>query len=213
MDQEFWLQRWERQELGWQQDEVNPLLQQYFPALVGCQQLLVPLCGASPDLWWLSERTAVVGAELSELACQMLFRDAKVQPDSQLVAEHHLHKHQQLALWQGDFFALNSERIGPIDAIYDRAALIALPPQMRNAYVAKLRELCPAGRLLLLSLEYPQAEKQGPPFSVDAAEVASLFADCQRQLLSRRDISAQGFGRRKMKASRLDEVVWLIQWS
>lgn len=213
MEHEFWLARWQQQELGWQQDTVNPGLIQFFPLLLPCQQVLVPLCGASLDLWWLSQRTQVVGAELSALACQQLFDSAGVVPDKISTLLHTRYQYQQLTLWQGDFFTLSDSAAGQPERIYDRAALIALPPAMRAAYVAKLRQLCPHARLLLLTLEYPQAEKQGPPFSVEPSEIAALFPDCRREELLRRDIRMEGFGRRKMQASRLEEVVWLIDWS
>jgi thiopurine S-methyltransferase len=63
-----------------------------------------------------------------------------------------------------------------VHAAFDRAALVALPPAMREAYAASMARLLPAGaRLLLIAFEYPQELKGGPPFSVDAAEIRLLF--------------------------------------
>jgi len=212
MHADFWLTRWQKNELGWQQAEVNPYLQQFFPRLQPCSCLLVPLCGASTDLWWLASQGSVVGAELSELACQQLFAQELTEVQHNTLGLHRSWQLHDLLVWQGDFFTLTSAHIGLCQAIYDRAALIALPADMRPPYVQQLRALCPHAKLLLLTLEYPQAELQGPPFSVEQAEVERLFAGCQLQLLARQDISQQGFGRRKLLTSRLHEVVWLVEW-
>lgn len=212
MQPEFWLARWQHSELGWQQDSVNPLLCQYHSQLQPYSRIFVPLCGASPDLIWLAERGAVVGAELSEVACQTLFASMAAQVSPESVNELICWQHGALTVWQGDYFGLTPAQLSGVDAIYDRAALIALPPAMRQAYVKQLKTLCPHARLLLLSLEYPQEEKAGPPFSVESEEITQLFAGCQCRELGRIDIRQQGFGRRKMRASRLEEVVWLIEW-
>ena len=52
---------------------------------------------------------------------------------------------------------------------------------------------CRSGcRGLLITLEYPQHEKQGPPFSVPEAEVRELYGrDWDIDVLERRDILAQ----------------------
>lgn len=77
--------------------------------------------------------------------------------------------------------------------MYDRAALIALRPDLRRRYVDALYAALPSGsRGLLITLDYPQPQKAGPPFSVDAAEVHALFDSCWTvALLERRDILAQ----------------------
>lgn len=212
MQTDFWLARWQNNELGWQQDSVNPLLLRFYPQLQPCVRIFVPLCGASPDLGWLAARTQVVGAELAELACQQLFAPSASQSSPENANGFVCWQQDALTVWQGDYFRLTPAQLQQVQAIYDRAALIALPAPMRQAYVKHLRLLCPHARLLLLTLEYPQDEKAGPPFSVDSTEIAQLFADCQRRELARIDIQQQGFGRRKMRASRLEEVVWLIEW-
>ena len=73
MHAEFWQARWARSEIGFHLPEVNPYLQQYWPAL-GLPEgarVLVPLCGKSLDLVWLVEQGhAVIGVELAERAVQ-----------------------------------------------------------------------------------------------------------------------------------------------
>lgn len=83
--------------------------------------------------------------------------------------------------------------VADCSAVYDRAALIALPAALRRRYLETVYARLPTGCCgLLITLEYPQAEKAGPPFSVDAAEVHALFdAQWQVQALEHRDILDQ----------------------
>jgi thiopurine S-methyltransferase len=82
-----------------------------------------------------------------------------------------------ITFYVGDFFSLQADRTGQFDLIYDRAALIALPAEMRKGYVERLRTLLnPQGRLLLVSIEYDAGAMNGPPFAVTEDEVRNLFA-------------------------------------
>jgi len=78
-------------------------------------------------------------------------------------------------VYVGDFFALNAKTLGQVDYIYDRAALIALPEPMRREYAAKLMDSCPQAQLLLITLDYPQAQMSGPPFAVSEQEVLAHY--------------------------------------
>lgn len=76
-----------------------------------------------------------------------------------------------------DFFDLRAEDFSlPMAAVYDRAALIALPKEMRQHYVDHLATLLETGaQILLITLNYAQEEMKGPPFSVSDQEVESLY--------------------------------------
>ena len=63
-----------------------------------------------------------------------------------------------------------------------------------------------------LSLEYPQAEKAGPPFSVDEAEIRQLFDGAIIEKLASTDLTGEGFARRRFLTSSLIETSWLIRW-
>lgn len=80
-----------------------------------------------------------------------------------------------------------SSILNQIKAVYDRAALIALPPPTRQAYAQQLAQIIPKGtQVLLIVLDYPQAQHTPPPYAVSDAEVQHLFSKtyhCQ-QLLS-----------------------------
>lgn len=213
MDAAFWLTRWQNDELGWQLEQPHPLLQQAPAWWLQGGPVLVPLCGKSPDLHFLAKTAPVVGAELSQRACEDFFAEAGLSPHSEDLPPFRRYQYDNLCLWQGDFFALTAAQVTSCQRIYDRAALIALPARMRQTYVNQLRTLLPQAQLLLISLEYPPGEKQGPPFSVPDDEVRRLFSDCQIELLQELDLTGQGFARRRFATTVLTERSYLIAWT
>lgn len=212
MDANFWHQVWQQDQLGFQLAEAHPLLRAQLAALPASAAVLVPLCGKSPDLHLLAKRYQVVGAELSQIACRDFFAEAQLPVSQQAVGEFLLWQAAQYQLWQGDFFEIPMLAVKDCQLIYDRAALIALPPDMRQRYVQTLKQLLPHATLLLISLEYPEHEKQGPPFAVTAAEIDQLFDFAAVNLCSIRNLTGQGFARRKFETSWLIEKGWLIRW-
>ena len=195
MEADFWLQRWNEGRIGFHRTEVMPLLERHWPALglPAGSRVFVPLAGKTLDMHWLAAQGhAVLGAELSPQAVQAFFAEAGLEPELAEDAEGLHHRAGPIDLVQGDVFALSSRLLGSMDAVYDRAALIALPPAMRRRYVDEVHRRLPHGcRGLLITLEYPPAEKAGPPFPIPEADVQALFAprwDIER--LTRRDILA-----------------------
>jgi thiopurine S-methyltransferase len=180
MDAAFWHQRWQDNLIGFHQSDVNPHLQAFWPRLgLGPDDaVFVPLCGKSRDMLWLSARHPVLGVELSPIAVAGFFHEAGLEPRHGEDREFSVCEADRLRLLCGDFFDLQPQQLEGVRGVYDRAALIALPPHMRGRYVARLNELVPVeAAMLLVTMEYQQAEMQGPPFAVEEAEVRSLFAD------------------------------------
>ncbi len=177
MDAEFWHDKWHKNEIGFHQQTVNPLLQKYWPAVAAGGRVLVPMCGKSLDMLWLREQgLKVVGIELSEKAVAAFFAENGLQPVIETHGEHQLWSFDGISIICGDFFKVTRQMIGPVQAIYDRAALIALPEAMRAVYVEHLQHLVPGGApSLLLTLQYPLGARQGPPFSVHEDEVQRLY--------------------------------------
>ena len=216
MEPDFWHQRWQQNLIGFHQAEGNPYLRQYWGELgvAAPARVLVPLCGKSYDLMWLHQQGYhVEGVELSELAVRAFFVEQGLTPHQHKVGEYSLWEGEGIRLWCGDFFKLTAAQLGPIDAVYDRAALIALPPPMRQAYVRQLQTLVGDVPHLLVTLEYPQGQMDGPPFSVEAAEVARLFGGRYRgtQPQVRADILSQDARLRERGLTRLHESVYLLQ--
>ncbi|MEB6592152.1 MULTISPECIES: thiopurine S-methyltransferase [Pseudomonas] len=183
MDPAFWQQRWADNQIGFHQAQVNPYLQRHWPQLqlaLG-SRVLVPLCGKSLDLAWLAgQGYRVLGVELSRRAVEDFFREHGLEAEVRQQGAFEVWRGGDVELWCGDFFALRAEDIGDCAGLYDRAALIALPVQMRAAYMQALSALLPAScRGLVVTLDYDQSLLPGPPFSVGDEEVRRGFAGWQ----------------------------------
>lgn len=174
MHANFWHSKWEKGEIAFHQADANPLLVAHFSALPLPEnsRIFIPLCGKTRDLAWLLEKGyAVVGAELSTLAIEQLFADLGVTPELSRVGELMHYCAPDLDIFVGDIFKLSGEQLGAVDAVYDRAALVALPAEMRELYSRHLIEITRRAPQLLISYEYDQGAVAGPPFSVSAEEV------------------------------------------
>lgn len=196
MEAGFWQQRWRDNQIGFHQARVSPLLEQHWGALSlpPDSRVFVPLCGKTLDMPWLAARGhRILGVELSELAVRQFFDENGLSPATHAsrYGTHYVAGPYELIC--GDAFALDAEVLADCAAVHDRAALIALPADLRRHYLATSYASLPAGcRGLLITLEYPQHEKAGPPFSVDDTEVRALFADGWTiEPIERRDILAQ----------------------
>lgn len=196
MEPEFWQQRWREGRIGFHQSSVTPLLAAHWAALAlpADSRVLVPLAGKSLDLLWLAQRGhRVLGVELSPIAVEQFFTEHALTPRIHESPHGRHYIAGAIELICGDVFALDAALLADCAAVYDRAALIALPPDLRRRYVQLQTALLPPGcRGLLITLEYPPRQKDGPPFSVDPAAVATLYGDHWRiETLERRDILAE----------------------
>ena len=189
MNPEFWHKRWQEKRIGFNQSAVNPLLVNYFDQLdlsTG-SRIFVPLCGKSIDMVWLAAQGYdVVGVELVETAVQAFFAEQNIQP---IVSQHVENpdikcyqgqlvdgdEQRTITLWAADIFALTSTDLGTIDAIYDKAALIALPADMRPDYSEQIRKVSDNAPQLLITLNYDQSKKDGPPFSINHEQVQQYY--------------------------------------
>ena len=195
MEHDFWQQRWQEGRIGFHQDDVTPLLREYWStlALPPGSRVFVPLAGKTLDMSWLAAQGhRVLGVELSQIAVEQFFDEHGLTPTRResRYGVHHLAGGVELIC--GNAFALDADLLSDCESVFDRAALIALPPELRRRYASELYARRPAGcRGLMITLEYPQQEKEGPPFSVDEEEVRALYTgDWRIELLERRDILA-----------------------
>ena len=215
MQPEFWQKRWALNQIGFHQADVNPYLQRYWPQL-GLKdeaRVLVPLCGKSLDLVWLAgQGYRVLGVELSEKAVEDFFAEQQLTPRITERGVFKVYEAGPIALWCGDFFALTAADVADCAALYDRAALIALPPSMREQYVALLMRIVPADcEGLLITLDYEQAQLAGPPFAVKDDEVQALLGDrWQLEVLEVRDILGESWKFLQGGVTRLDERVYRL---
>jgi thiopurine S-methyltransferase len=183
MDPDFWLARWQNNQIGFHEGAPNTLLKAHFAALglAPGSRILVPLCGKSHDLHWLrAQGFAVVGAELSRLAVEQFFAELGLTPTQEGIGGLKRFAAGGVTIFAGDIFSLEAATLGPVEAIYDRAALVALPAPLRARYAAHLIALTQAAPQLLVTFEYDQARHQGPPFSVAEPELRALYGATYR---------------------------------
>jgi thiopurine S-methyltransferase len=215
MNKEFWLERWERAEIGFHQDEINPYLSRFWPGLNVPRggEVFVPLCGKSLDMAWLrSQGNYVLGVELSPIAVQDFFVEQGMQAQRVSGGGFDNHIAEGYCLACGDFFDLRKEDMAKVSAVYDRASLVALPPEMRERYASHLADILPRGtQILLVTFDYPQAEMQGPPFAVSMREVEALYGKyAEIQLLAQEDALGQNPRFKQRGVSRMEENIFLV---
>lgn len=212
-DPEFWHGKWASNRIGFHLEDVNPLLIEYWKKTNPNYEdkILVPLCGKSEDLVWLaSKHEDVQGVELSKIAVRAFFAEHFYTPMvTSINGQHELYQFDELSIYAGDFF---TAPVQSADIIYDRAALVALPEEMRAEYALRIKSLLnPGGRILLVTLDYVQEEMAGPPFSVTEQEVNRLFGEYKITKLNR-DEAGENHPKIAQKGlTRFAEEVYLIE--
>jgi|WetSurMetagenome_2_1015567.scaffolds.fasta_scaffold03315_5 thiopurine S-methyltransferase len=215
MKKEFWLERWERAEIGFHQNEINPYLRQYWKELPasGGGEVFVPLCGKSQDMVWLRQQGCkVFGVELSAIAVQDFFRENGQSPAHATSGKFESCEADGIRILCGDFFDLGKKDLAKVSAVYDRASLVALPPDMRERYARHLVDILPpATQILLITFDYPQVEMQGPPFAVSVKEVEALYSKyADIRLLAQADALPQNPRFKQRGVSRMEESIFLL---
>ena len=215
MQPEFWQALWHENRIAFHRATPAHLLVRHWSALALPKDAAVfaPLCGKSVDLVWLRERGhPVVGVELSSIAVQSFCLENGIPARRRLEPPFERYEASGIALLCGDFFDLTRPHVGPVAAVYDRASLIAWDPAARPRYVEHMTALTtPGTRTLLITLEYAQAERAGPPFAVLADEVRRLYAGHHRiDELSRDDVLSAEPRMRARGVSRLHEVAYCL---
>jgi thiopurine S-methyltransferase len=190
MEQEFWLERWQRDQLGWHLDDTNVLLRKHWQELgiTRGSAVFVPLCGKSLDMRYLeSLGHTVAGIELSEKAIKAYFEEGGEKPERSEQFYLTRYKGPKTTIYHGDFFDISAPDILGVRAVYDRGALVALPPGLREQYADHMQRVIPEhAHILLLTLEYEQSLVPGPPHSVPEEEVHALYgARCRISTLER----------------------------
>lgn len=195
MDLEFWKQRWVNGDTGWHNAEVNPTLVHHWPelGLAPGATVLVPLCGKTLDMLWLVDQGyRVVGIDVSSVAAVGFFEDQGFPYRERQEGNVRILEWERVKILVGNVFDVLPEQVGAVDAVYDRAATVALPGDVRSRYAEHMARLAgPSVSGLVLTISYPQGEMDGPPFSVPSDEVRSLYGQrYQLTCLSSKDVLA-----------------------
>lgn len=210
MEASFWHQKWARGEIAFHESEANSFLVTHFEKLnlAKGSRVFLPLCGKTRDFsWLLTCGYRVVGAELSELAVNELFKELGLEPKISIAGKLTRYSAKDIDILVGDIFDLSAEYLGPISAIYDRAALVALPSGIRERYTSHLMNISGTAPQLLISYEYDQLVMEGPPFSVTENEVMQHY-EAAYQLKPVETKNVEGGLKGKVAAT---ETAWLLQ--
>jgi len=179
MTKQYWLNKWQQNDIKFNQDETNVYLQRYYSKLNlnKSDRIFVPLCGKSIDMLWLLQKShLVVGVEFSPIACQSFFKDNSLPYQVKTLGPFTTYYNAAITLYCGNFFELTPGLIGNIKAVYDRAGFISLPPSNRAEYVEHLVTLIPAGaRIIMTTIEYDQQQLDGPPYSTSFDNIKQLY--------------------------------------
>jgi thiopurine S-methyltransferase len=208
-----WQARWREGKTAFHEGATNAFLVEHADRLGSPKRVFVPLCGKTRDMAFFASRGAeVVGVDVSELAAEQFFAESSLVAERSRSGPFEQYAADGVKILVGDVFAVDPSSLGRFDAVYDRAALVALDPEVRARYVSLLGSLlAPGSKLLLVNFDYDQSKMAGPPFAVSDATVLELFAasfDCEK--LGERDVTEERPRFREAGADRVSESAWLL---
>ncbi len=210
MDSNYWIERWKDGATAFHENDVNPHLIKYWDRIRAFKNdnVFLPLCGKSVDIGWLLNKGLhVVGVELSEFAVTQLFLGLGIDPTITMVGDLKRYSHNNLDIFVGNIFNLSATELGPIDVIYDRAAFVAMPDDMRGRYAGHVSKISQKAAQLLITYRYDQSLVDGPPFSINHEELF-LHYEKKYNLLLLESSKVPGGFRGKYEAF---EEIWLLE--
>ena len=214
MSPDFWISRWNENKIGFHQRNINEYLQQYAGELNLREgdTVFVPLCGKSLDMLWLAgQGYRVLGVEVSRVAVDAFFEENALEVTTETDGNFIRYRSGVIEILCGDFFDLRKSHLADVRAIYDRAALIALPEPMRRRYAGIMESLPHPAPILLVSIEYSADEMSGPPFSISGEELRSLFPSYTITLLEEDDVLDENERFRERGLTSLAEKVYAMK--
>lgn len=218
MEFEFWDNCWQRESQPFHLAEAHSFLVKYLNQLfTKNEKILVPLSGKSLDLVFLSEQGYYpVGVEFNPKAVNRFIHENQLEfsaqsfplPDGKELTRYH---DDTMEVWLADFFDFSHEHAGKFKQVYDRAAFIALPDEMRSSYARHLQSLlADNATILLVTMDYQSDEMSGPPFHVTLDEIKQQFPMGQLTELCRCSLLDSHPRWKELELSRLDEVLYQI---
>ena len=205
---DFWHSRWQEGRYGWHEADGNEALKKYWPRLPTGSRVLVPLCGKSVDLLWLTRQgLEVTGVELSPIATRSFFEEAGLVFETRENGSFKWFRNSEagIAIACGNYFDFTAT---PFDALYDRAAFSALPSGKRSEYAGLTNSLLqPEAFRLLITLEFDDCLAEGPPYPVFRDEVLACWPGLER-LDSRNDVANAPQKYLEAGLDELIEVAW-----
>jgi len=211
----FWLDSWKDNKIPFHQKQINPILKQQINHLNLSKGdiVLVPLCGKSLDMLWLAELGyKVIGVELSEIAVEEFYTESNIIPTIDVYAGYKHYKSESIDIICGDFFNIDLSTIKTINAIYDRAALIALPNKLRESYIKRISEISQKGVKVLLIVIESQEKNIGPPYQIDVNDITKLYSrDFLVDKIYQKNIENISQHIKKLGYKEIKDVVYLLE--
>jgi thiopurine S-methyltransferase len=215
MHPDQWRDRWKQNRIGFHESTVNPYLCRYLPVfnLDPGDTIFLPLCGKAHDIAWLVQQGfKVVGIEISEIAIESFFSEhgLKYQPSES--DRFIIRRSGNISLIQGNFFDLQAQDLSICKMVYDRAALIAIDAANRDRYCAHMLSIIPPYTdQLLITLDYDQAQMNGPPYAVPETEVDHYYeSEYSINRLEQNDVLDERPRWREQGLTALNELVYRL---
>jgi thiopurine S-methyltransferase len=212
MNPEFWKKRWQEGKTGFHQPAPHTALERHCEQLAPFKNVLVPLAGKSCDLPFLAaQQHQVVGIELAQEAIDAFAEEQQLTFERSALGDGARYDSPTITMICHDFFKVKPSDVGEINAVYDRAAMVALPPDIQARYTKHLLTfLAPGSAILLISVEYNMEHMSGPPFSVPEEEVRRLYEPHTVTVLERANVIDDNPRFRERGIDALYEIVYLI---
>ena len=215
MQTKDWLERWDQNRIGFHEAEVNAFLKQYFSLfkINPGDDIFMPLCGKAQDIAWLAQQGfGVIGIELSPIAIEAFFSEQELDFQTFESERFILRKSGNISLYQGDYFDLQAADLASCKMVYDRASLIAIDASNRSRYCRQMMSLVAAdAEMLVITLDYDQAQMEGPPFAVPEVELVQHYQNAyQIDRLDEHDALAEKPRWREQGLTRLTEVAYQL---
>lgn len=213
MEKEFWLKKWDENQIGFHEDNYNKFLVNHWEALMKKpRRVLVPLCGKSQDMIYLAKRSeSVLGVELSEKAVIEFFKDNSLKYVKEENKDYDVYTSENITLIRGDLFTIPARFFEGIDAVYDRACIVALPADLRAKYIHFINHKLQHSSYFLQTLAFDDREV-GPPFCVSVEDVNSYFSqDFKIEQVDSKRLINDDINVHQDKVSYLESLVFHLQ--
>jgi len=160
LDREYWEQRWQSSQTGWDVGGISTPIKEYADQLSDKhKRILIPGCGSGHEAEYLFNQgfSNVHVLDVSPFAIKTFFERVPEFP----VDNCHLE----------DFFT----HYGPYDLVIEQTLFCALDPYLRQDYARHMHQLLvPGGKLAGLLFNFPLTS-EGPPFGGGVEEYVKTF--------------------------------------
>jgi len=173
LNDDYWSQRYETKEMGWDIGYVSTPLKEYFDQLTDKSvSILIPGCGNSYEAEYLLRHgfTNITLIDISAVLVERLQRNLQFYIENgscQVI-------HQDFFFHQGQY-----------DLIIEQTFLSAIDPALRSRYAGQMHDLLkPGGKLVGVIFDFPF--EGGPPFGGSKEEYLAMFKPYFRPVIFER---------------------------